>query len=88
MRVTRFGMGFIYLNSWPQDFKPISHLSVTLPYISCSRSFASALFTNVVQFTQMPAGGHFAALEKPDLLADDVISFVRKTVNMKNKKNK
>ena len=25
----------------------------------------------------MPAGGHFAALEKPDLLVDDIIKFRR-----------
>jgi len=32
---------------------------------------------NVVQFTVMPDGGHFAAMEKPQLVADDVISFVK-----------
>jgi hypothetical protein len=30
---------------------------------------------NVVQYTQMPRGSHFAALERPDLLVDDVRKF-------------
>jgi microsomal epoxide hydrolase len=32
---------------------------------------------NVTRWTTMPAGGHFAALEEPDLLADDVREFFR-----------
>ncbi|AXL49488.1 multidrug MFS transporter [Paraburkholderia caffeinilytica] len=33
---------------------------------------------NVVQWTDMPAGGHFAAMEKPDLLAAEIRKFFRK----------
>jgi pimeloyl-ACP methyl ester carboxylesterase len=33
---------------------------------------------NIVQYTQMPKGGHFAALEQPDLLLDDVRKFFAK----------
>ena len=29
------------------------------------------------RWTRMPRGGHFAALEAPDLLADDVRAFFR-----------
>jgi pimeloyl-ACP methyl ester carboxylesterase len=32
---------------------------------------------NVQRWTEMPRGGHFAALEEPDLLADDIRSFLR-----------
>jgi len=32
---------------------------------------------NVVQYTDMPSGGHFAALEEPELLAADVRKFFR-----------
>ena len=32
---------------------------------------------NVQHWTEMPSGGHFAAIEKPQLLADDVKSFFR-----------
>jgi pimeloyl-ACP methyl ester carboxylesterase len=32
-------------------------------------------FLNIVRWTEMPAGGHFAALEKPELLAEDIRAF-------------
>ena len=32
---------------------------------------------NVTQWTEMPSGGHFAALEEPDLLVRDIRSFFR-----------
>jgi len=35
------------------------------------------LALNVQRWTEMPRGGHFAALEVPDLLADDVIEYFR-----------
>jgi pimeloyl-ACP methyl ester carboxylesterase len=30
---------------------------------------------NVVRWTEMPRGGHFAAMEQPDLLGADVLEF-------------
>jgi pimeloyl-ACP methyl ester carboxylesterase len=38
------------------------------------REFAEKYF-NVIQWTEMPRGGHFAAMEEPDLLVDDVRKF-------------
>jgi pimeloyl-ACP methyl ester carboxylesterase len=38
------------------------------------REFAERSY-NVQQWTEMPAGGHFAALEQPDLLASDIRRF-------------
>jgi len=32
---------------------------------------------NVVHWTEMPAGGHFAAMEEPNLFVDDVRAFRR-----------
>jgi len=32
---------------------------------------------NVRRFTEMPSGGHFAALEEPDLLVNDIREFFR-----------
>jgi microsomal epoxide hydrolase len=32
---------------------------------------------NIIQYTIMPRGGHFGAMEEPKLLADDVIAFVQ-----------
>jgi len=40
------------------------------------RSYVERIF-NIKQWTEMPAGGHFAALEKPDLLVNDVRKFLR-----------
>ncbi len=33
---------------------------------------------NIQQWTDMPAGGHFAAMEQPKLLANDIIQFAKK----------
>ena len=40
------------------------------------RSYIDRIF-NVKQLTKMPKGGHFAALEQPDLLVADIIKFSR-----------
>jgi pimeloyl-ACP methyl ester carboxylesterase len=34
-------------------------------------------FFNVVRWTEMPLGGHFAAMEEPELLAEDLRAFFR-----------
>jgi pimeloyl-ACP methyl ester carboxylesterase len=34
-------------------------------------------FFNVQRWTEMPSGGHFAALEEPQRLADDIRAFFR-----------
>jgi pimeloyl-ACP methyl ester carboxylesterase len=41
------------------------------------RRWAEAAY-NVQQWTEMPSGGHFAALEEPGLLVDDIRTFFRK----------
>jgi len=41
------------------------------------RAWADTAF-NIQQWTKMPSGGHFAALEEPKRLVDDVRSFFRK----------
>ena len=35
-------------------------------------------YANIVQMTDQPRGGHFAALEEPELFASDIWSFFRK----------
>jgi microsomal epoxide hydrolase len=32
---------------------------------------------NITRWTRMPSGGHFAAMEEPGLLVDDVRAFFR-----------
>jgi pimeloyl-ACP methyl ester carboxylesterase len=41
------------------------------------RSAAERVFTDIRRWTVMPKGGHFAALEQPALLADEVRAFFR-----------
>ena len=41
------------------------------------RSYVDRIY-NVVQWTEMPRGGHFAAMEQPTLLMNDIRDFVRK----------
>jgi pimeloyl-ACP methyl ester carboxylesterase len=40
------------------------------------RSYAERIY-NITQWTTMPRGGHFAAMEEPDLLIDDIRKFAR-----------
>ena len=40
------------------------------------RSYAEKIY-NVTQWTEMPRGGHFAAMEQPELLIEDIRSFAR-----------
>ena len=41
------------------------------------RSLAEPMFTNIRRWTVMPKGGHFAAMEQPEALAEDVRAFYR-----------
>jgi microsomal epoxide hydrolase len=41
------------------------------------RAAAARVFTDIRRWSIMPRGGHFAALEQPELLADDVRAFFR-----------
>jgi len=40
------------------------------------REWGERLLADIRRWTEMPRGGHFAAFEEPDLLADDVIEFL------------
>ena len=42
--------------------------------ITAPKEFADRFF-NIKQWTQMPKGGHFAAMEQPELLANDIRKF-------------
>ena len=41
------------------------------------RSLAEPMFTNIRRWTVMKKGGHFAAMEQPQALAEDVRAFYR-----------
>ena len=67
---------------FPKDFKKIyipTAIAVFPEEMSewPPRSYVERLF-NVKQWTEMKSGGHFAALEEPDLLVEDLRDFARK----------
>jgi len=37
-------------------------------------------FPNLIQYTRMPRGGHFGAMEEPKLMAEDILSFAGKAL--------
>jgi pimeloyl-ACP methyl ester carboxylesterase len=53
--------------------------------INAPRDFTERYF-NVQQWTKMPRGGHFAAMEEPELLADDMKKFASAQVNVNSEK--
>ncbi len=66
--------------AWPL---PETRIDVPMAYASFPRETRhpprrlAEPFFDIRRWTEMPRGGHFAALEVPDLLADDVAAFFR-----------
>ncbi len=70
------------------QFKPSTPLQVEVPTAVAlfpadlgappPRSWTERIY-NVTRYTEMPRGGHFAAHEEPELLADDITAFFRHT---------
>jgi pimeloyl-ACP methyl ester carboxylesterase len=67
-----------------EDAVPSPRLETPIGYADFPKEVAVPPFGwvtqtyNVVQRTEMPKGGHFAALEQPDLLIDDIRKFFAK----------
>ena len=40
------------------------------------RSYVERIY-NVAQWSEFPSGGHFAAMEEPEMLAEDIRKFAR-----------
>lgn len=49
----------------------------TEPIDRCPREWAERTYKSIRRFTRLPRGGHFAALEVPELLVDDIRAFFR-----------
>jgi microsomal epoxide hydrolase len=56
---------------------PTGYAEVPREIVKPPRSAASRVFADLRRWTIMPRGGRFAALEQPDLLANDVRAFFR-----------
>ena len=66
---------------FPEDFKKIkTPTAVALFPAEMSewppRSYVERLF-NIKRWTEMSKGGHFAAMEQPELLINDIVEFAR-----------
>ncbi|XP_076018432.1 epoxide hydrolase 1 [Genypterus blacodes] len=48
----------------------------------CPRSLAKFRYQNIYSYSFLPRGGHFAAFEEPQLLANDLIQFVQKVESL------
>jgi len=56
---------------------PMGYAAFPKEILRPPRSQAETMYTDIRRWTAMPRGGHFAALEQPELLAQDVIAFFR-----------
>uniref|UniRef100_A0A8B9HME0 Epoxide hydrolase 5 n=1 Tax=Astyanax mexicanus TaxID=7994 RepID=A0A8B9HME0_ASTMX len=66
--------------SVPTGFAAFPHELMHCPWV-----WASSRFRDLRSFTYMPRGGHFAAFEEPELLAQDVQQFVKKVESRRSK---
>ena len=56
---------------------PVGHAAFPCEIRRPPRSIASAYYTDIRRWTPMRKGGHFAALEQPAALAEDITAFFR-----------
>ncbi len=54
---------------------PAAYAEFPKEIIRPPRSLAQKMYSDIRRWTVMPKGGHFAALEQPELLAEDVTAF-------------
>jgi microsomal epoxide hydrolase len=62
--------------AWPEIKTPVGVAMFPKELARCPRSWAEGKL-NITQWTEMLNGGHFAALEQPELLLEDLRSFFR-----------
>jgi microsomal epoxide hydrolase len=60
--------------AWPEIKVPVGVAMFPKELARCPQSWTEGKL-NVTQWSEMPQGGHFAAMEQPQLLLDDVRSF-------------
>jgi len=66
---------------FPKDFKKIKIPTAAAIFPAemsewPPKSYVNRIF-NITQWTEMPSGGHFAAMEEPELLVKDIIKFAK-----------
>ncbi|MCY7486223.1 alpha/beta fold hydrolase [Paenibacillus alvei] len=53
-------------------------LTKTQPHERPPREYVARLFPNILQWDELNTGGHFVALEQPELVASQIRSFFSK----------
>lgn len=56
---------------------PMGYAEFPREILSPPRSLAARTFTDIRRWARMPKGGHFAALEQPEALAQEIVEFFR-----------
>ena len=56
--------------------RPTGYAEFPKEMVRPPRSVAETMFSDIRRWEVMPRGGHFAALEQPDLLARELRAFV------------
>lgn len=56
---------------------PTGHAQFPAEIRRTPRPWAKNIYTNIVRWTRMPRGGHFAAFEAPDIFVEEVRTFAR-----------
>jgi microsomal epoxide hydrolase len=69
--------GPLYIPAGGMVDVPMGYCAFPKEIIRPPRSVASRMFTNIQRWTEMPKGGHFAAMEQPEALAGEVQAFFR-----------
>lgn len=62
----------------PEDV-PVAFAAFPEELIALPQTLLHEVYWNITQFNHMPRGGHFAAFEEPELLAQDIRTFVKNT---------
>jgi pimeloyl-ACP methyl ester carboxylesterase len=77
MRIYREGRLSDSDEAQPRIKTPVAYALFPKEVVATPKRWIDQTF-NVVQWTEMPRGGHFAALEQPDLMVQDIRLFFGK----------
>ncbi|XP_077990778.1 epoxide hydrolase 1-like [Glandiceps talaboti] len=82
----------LYKESLPKAFHDLTNCRVKVPtgisvfkndIIRLPETWAKQVYPDLISYTRVSAGGHFPAFEVPQLLAQDIRQFVRKSLHKK-----
>lgn len=79
MRLYKEAVSLLFTTDYQsrQSTVPLGYASFPNEISGTPEHWLKYKYTNVVSYTAMPAGGHFAAVEQPRLLAEDIRKFSR-----------